>query len=55
MMFKSKLEGLISNGNASKVIKDEQEKLRAKINKLTSEIKQYQTNMSFFGMFMCFT
>jgi len=49
IFFKSKLEGFLDKTNGSKLINQEKDKLKRHLNKLTSEIQQYENNIGFFG------
>lgn len=49
MFFQSKLDGILEKSNAGRVIKEERDKLKRKLGKLSSEITQYENNLGFFG------
>lgn len=49
MFFQSKLDGILDKSNAGRMIKEERDKLKRKLNNLTSEITQYENNLGFFS------
>ena len=49
MLFQAKLDGMLGSGNSERLVEQEQKAIRAKIDGLTKEINQLETNLSFFS------
>ena len=49
MLFQAKLDTIKGSNNSDKLIEQEQQALRGKIDVLTKEIMQYENNLSFFA------
>ena len=48
LFFETRIDQILSSQNPGKLIRDEKDRIRKKINGLTSEINQYENNLGFF-------
>jgi len=48
LIFDTKIDQILASGNPGKLIRDEKDRIRKKINFLTGEMNQYENNLGFF-------